>query len=535
MTLQPRVLLANGALLGRQERDVLVFRGVPFAHSGAGGQRFRAAEKLQNWVGNRDASRAGRAAPQAIPRKFKAVPWNPVPAAGIGEDCLNLDLWTPALDGRPRPVMVWIHGGGFSSGSGSFFLYSGAHLARRGDVVVVCINYRLGPFGALDLQEFPAASSADSNPGLRDQIAALHWVRENIADFGGDPENVTLFGQSAGAMSIATLMVAPAARNFFRRAILQSGAVDHVHDSALSRDIALHFCRLLRIDPDRRDAIDRLRALPAASLVEAQLRLVGEYRLPLGTLTWQPCVDGDLIPTQPMSRFAAGEAAGIPTLIGTNLDEWKMFTAFDRKRRDLDEPTLRSYLARTLAPHGGGEATSEATSRWVEEALCVYGREAGGLPREPAEAWVAFQSARVFGFPAVRLAEAQCRAGAPTWVYRFEASSSLLQRRLGACHSLELPFVFGTLRTPWFWPWLGYSGAARKLSDRMQDAWLAFARDARPPQEGDRGWLPYHSEGRATVLGGKVSNGPALSEEERIFWMRLTNARQSVESAFRSP
>src|SRR5690348_10697779 len=292
----------RGRVRGQAEAGLAVFRGLPYARPPVGPLRFAPPEPPPAWTGTRDATRFAPSASQ------NGALIGPVMSLGIGrtaEDCLYLNVWTPAADRRRRPVMVWIHGGAFVLGSGSQMLYDGATLARRGDVVVVTINYRLGAFGFLRLCErFGQRLPATGNEGLLDQIAALEWVRDEIAAFGGDPGNVTLFGESAGAMSVATLLGTPRARGLFRRAILQSGAANFVRSA--ERADAVTASLLERLGISRTDA-PRLRDVPAAALLEAQQQvLLGGGSDGRMALPFAPVVDGDLLAEHPLDAIRAG-------------------------------------------------------------------------------------------------------------------------------------------------------------------------------------------------------------------------------------
>ncbi|MDG2336128.1 MAG: carboxylesterase family protein [Myxococcota bacterium] len=528
MTSRVRVQTPSGSVEGVEEAGVRVFRGIPYAESTAGEGRFRAPEPVSPWHETRDASQFAQAAPQPGGGKGIFRHLSPIPGAGVGEECLNLNLWAPTDDGAPRPVLVWLHGGGFSHGSGSFHLYSGESLARRGDVVVVTVNYRLGALGGLDLGSFAAGEMADSNLGLRDQVAALEWVRSHVDSFGGDPGNVTLFGQSAGAMSACTLMTTSAADGLFHRAILQSGAGNNVNDRARARRIAEVFLGELQLDPDRTDLVARLRAMDFRELLAAQARLGSSHGLALGQMAWQPVLDGEMVTESPEVRFQRGTAAKLPLLIGSNLDEWKMFTATDKKRRRLDESTLCGYLEQTFAlgsrSQGDEELGVSARAR-AEEAMALYRVAPGGVSRSPGEIWASLQTDRVFHYPAVKLAEAHASHDRPTWFYRFDWKPPLAPRRVGACHSLELAFVFGTLRTRWLRPLFGVSPRAVNLSSRMQDAWLSFARDGDPNSHGELSWPGYTSgRGLAKLFGGRDEHDRAMDPALRQFWDAVEGA-----------
>ena len=513
----------SGRLEGEEQKGVVVFRGVPFASASAGEGRFRAPQVVTPWSGTRLARRSGAAAPQGAMLSRLIPNYSAVPAAGWAENCLHAEVYTPACDRRRRPVMLWIHGGGYSTGSGSFWIYDGSRLARRGDVVVVAINYRMGVFGNLDLS-WTGSEVTDTNVGVRDQLAALRWVRDEIEAFGGDPENVTLFGQSAGAMSIGNLMASPEAEGMFHRVILQSGAMRHVHDADEGRRIAHEVILQLGLDPDQNNVVEKMRALSAETLLEAQQAMRFRLKLPIGTLAWQPTVDGDLLPRRPLDLIRSGGAVCCPMLIGVTRDEWKMFTAADARRRKLDEPMLRDYLVQTLER----DAISGRVD--VDDLLDHYGHDREkGTRRGLIEIWEAFQSDRVFRRPAIEMADAYAEGDAPTWVYRFDRAPSVLSERVGACHAIELPFLFGTLRHPFLRAAFAWPPDALKLSDAMQDAWAHFAHHGRPNDEfasqSEASWPQYRSgEGELRILGGREKRAPAADDLERQFWERLTPA-----------
>lgn len=521
-TVQNSTSIRSGRLEGERRGDVAVFRGVPYATVNASDGRFRRASRVESWSGTRVAVRKGPVAPQrsALPRRMHR--YSAVPAAGWDEDCLSVDVFTPGCELHGLPVLVWIHGGGFSHGSGSFWIYDGGRLAARGGVVVVAINYRLGALGNLDLRWLdPTGSGFEANVGLRDQLDALRWVRDEIEAFGGDPGNVTVFGQSAGAMSIGALLDAPEARGLFERAILQSGAARNVHAPDDARRVAEAFVIELGLDPDAGDTPARLRRTAPAELLRAQQAVGARIRLPLGMLAWQPCVDGGLLGAAPSEAIADPSVPAVPLLIGVNRDEWKMFTATDARRRRLDASTLRGYVARTL---GRDRVDGEVD---VDEVLDLYTSDPEtGTARKPADAWVAFQTDRVFRRPAVELADAYAARGAPTWFYRFDRAPVVMADRIGACHALELPFVFGTLRSPALRLAFAWPAGAHQVSDRMQAAWVAFARGGDPNDGSGDPWPRYRNgDGRARVFGGRDVEAAAATEPIRRLWSRLGSVR----------
>ncbi len=519
--MHPKVHTSTGGLSGVEEEGVLCFRGIPYAASTEGEGRFRAPMPVKPWSGFRDASQPGFAAiqPFRLPAAFRR--FSTVPPIGISEDCLFLNVWTPALDHRPRPVMFWIHGGGFTRGSGSWYLYSGANLARRGDVVVVSINYRLGALGALMTDEMSDGHSADSNVGLRDQMAALQWVVKNISDFGGDPSKIVAFGQSAGAMSVASLIASPQSESLIQRAILQSGAARNYLEPDQAKSVSRNFCRYLEIDIESQSPLSELRKKTAEEILKAQLQVSANQRMPMGMMSWQPSLDGDILTKPPLEQWPGKKEQAPQILIGANLEEWKMFTATDGKRRNMDEATLRDYLSRTFVEAGGGLELTEL-------ALEYYQHSEEGKSRTPGQIWSAIQGDRVFHLPAVQLADRNSELGGQTWFYRFDWRSRRLKERVGACHSMELPFVFGTVQKPlprWL---LKAKPEDQTLSEHMQEVWLAFARTGDPRTEASPEWPFYQSQGgQARVLGGSKREVPALTRSLRNFWAHESGERGS--------
>lgn len=490
----------SGVVRGSIEDGLVVLRGVPFAAAPTGPLRFEAPRREASWAGVRDATRPGPASPQRSSIVMRMLGLEDV---AQDEDCLTLQVWTPGLDTSRRPVLVWLHGGAFTSGAGSLPVFDGATLARRGGVVVVTVNYRLGALGFLAHPDRFANGEVAANFGLLDQIAALAWVREHAERLGGDPGRVTVFGESAGAMSIGALLAAPAARGLFQRAILQSGAAHNVS----SRDAALRVAAIVRDAVGGSEAgVEALRALPVETLLAAQQRAIDEaWRLE--GLAFQPAVDGRVVPRPALEAIGDGSAAGVPLLIGTNLDEWRLFALADAKLRDLDEAGLLRRLVRV--PPGATPDPQQLAGEAVE----IYrGARAGVRPTDPAALWLAMQTDRVFRVPAIRLAERQLRH-APVFQYRFDWPSPALGGLLGACHGLEVPFVFGTLDHERAGDLAGRGPAARALSERMQDAWIRFAAHADP------GWPAYDLERRATQRFADecgVEHDPMAAE--RRFW-----------------
>ena len=510
-----------GKLEGEQQSGMYVFRGVPYARAPIGELRFRAPEPVQPWTGVRAAQAPGPTAPQALGMMRDLVAQD--------EDCLQLNLWTPRLDGR-RPVLVFIHGGGFTTGASTHPMYDGGALARRGDVVVVSFNYRLGAFGFADLGALDERF-ADSNVGLRDQLAALRWVQEHVADFGGDPTQVTLFGQSAGAMSVVSLLTSPHGQGLFARAIAQSGAGHHALSRAQAAGVAECLLEALKVPPHE---LARLRALPAEAIAAAQAACattrtqIGLPDKPLQNpgMGLLPVIDGDVVPELPVLAAARGVGGGVPLLIGSTRDEQRfwLFLA-DPDKRDLDPDGLLRVLDKRLP----------GRARVVADAY-------RGLPlregeRLPWHLFSAIETDRVFALPAQRLCEARVAvslAAAPspaqkatpaagTYLYHFDWSGPLFGGELGACHTMDVPFVLGGVDDGFGRVFSGGGPEARALSDRMMDAWLAFARSGDPSCERNGDWPRFTRAGDPCCMQLARSRGLARAphQELRALWDQL--------------
>ncbi len=500
------VEVAGGRVRGVERSGVWAFSGIPYARAPLGVLRWRPPEPPEPWSGVRPADHFGPIAPQSSPVEGLTIPGDPTEHS---EDCLSLNIWTPAPDGGRRPVMVWIHGGGYTSGSGSFLLYRGGDLARHGDVVVVTINYRLGALGYLG---HPALAEGRTSPGqlgnfgLMDQVAALGWVRDHIAGFGGDPANVTVFGESAGGMSVSTLLGVPAARGLFHRAIVESGPA-YIHSKGRARERGEDLAKELGIGELSREV---LLDVPADDLVAAtqtlQNRPPDPGELPLPFL---PVVDGAYLPRHPLEAVAAGDAASVPLLIGTTRDELTLFALGDARLANIDEAGLERWMGRA--------APGVDTDRLVTTYRDV--RLARGESVVPRDLWVAMGSDLVFRWPSLRTAAAQRRHQPATFVYLFTWETPAFGGELGSCHALEIPFVFGALHRPLIAAFAGGGHEAEELSDRMHRAWLAFARTGDPSHPGIGAWPSWDDARRATMVfgpGGGVVDGPR--DEELAVW-----------------
>lgn len=481
------------------------FLGIPYAAPPTGAYRLRSPQPVEPWEGVRDATVIGPEPPQP---QFGTDPWGLLYDPAVpGDDCLNLNVWTPDPGTSGLPVMVWSPGGSYQFSSGAS--YDGSGFARDG-VVCVTFSWRTGADGFLYLGE----DDDGANLGLLDHVAALTWVRDNIASFGGDPDRVTIFGESAGAMSIGVLLSVPRANGLFRRAVLQSGAAHHVVPAPEAARIGARLAEVLGVPASR----DALAEVPVERLLEAQGQVCGEVigtpdparwgrEVVASTMPFHPVVDGDVVPAQPIERIAAGASADVDVLVGTNSDDWRMF------------PVLAGFI---------DTVTDEALAGPVER-FGPWSLDAFGLAADTA--LPAYRAARPDGspgdlladvltdwwvrVPALRLADAHAPAPAATYMYEFGWPSPVFDGRLGACHALELPFVFDTLdlgRDQMMGGALG-ENPPQELADRMHGAWVAFAAN------GDPGWPRYDLVRRPVM---RLDTTPSVMEDpyarERDLW-----------------
>jgi para-nitrobenzyl esterase len=475
----PVVETATGRVEGVVGDRSLVFRGVPFAAPPLGRRRWRPPLPVAPWTGVRDATTFG---PVSIQRPGPVEQALGSLGADISEDCLYLNVWTPAADGGQRPVLAWVHGGGYVGGSGSTSWYDGGRLSQLGDAVIVTFNYRLGMLGFLHLADLGGERWASAgNCGVLDQVAALRWVQQNIAGFGGDPGNVTVFGESAGAFSIATLLAMPAAAGLFHRAILQSGSTTNVHNRDSATALAVDLLGDLGIDASRRHGpgggadASGLVDIPADTLLDAQ-SAAGERHAPFG-LAYTPVVDHVSLPVHPQDAVEAGSSHHVPIITGTNRDEMRLFMMMDPKAFDVDDDDL---VSRVGALPGVGRDRAP-------DLVADYRRMSPDL--SPSRLLGAIETDYVFRVPAIRHADANAATGAPTWMYWFTWATPAFGGALGSCHAAEIPFVFDALDRPGVEFLTGDGPERRGLADAITSAWLAFAR------HGDPGWPAYDPGG----------------------------------------
>jgi para-nitrobenzyl esterase len=498
------VEIQSGKIEGIHHQGLYLFNGVPYAAPPVGSLRWMPPQPAAAWNGIRPAKEYGPIAPQTV-----------MPAAAMNtlreeqpqsEDCLSLNIRTPGLDNAKRPVMVWIHGGAFNMGSGSEPNAEASKLSARGDVVIVSINYRLGLLGFLNLNEVTGGKiPSTGNEGLLDQVAALRWVRDTIAVFGGDPNNVTVFGESAGAMSIGCLLAMPAAKGLFQKAILESGVGSTVSYLDAGVMLAEKFLKELGIPAGDTDALQSVpveRLLQVNQALKKQLARKNEEDLRI-TVT-APVIDGTVIPDSPLEMIRNGSAAGVHVLAGTNYEEWKLLCMTDFALPKLDEAGLVKRLDYYL-PAGYSAGLVGAYRK---------ARSARGEDTSVPELLKAIQTDRMFRMPCLKTVEAQSHHNPETWNYLFTWKSPALEGMLGACHALDIGFVFGNLEPAFN----GTGPEAERLSLQMQDAWLSFARTGNPACESIGEWKPYGTDRNTMVFGRKSHQEPAPYEEERKAW-----------------
>jgi para-nitrobenzyl esterase len=505
-TRHPVVQLGDGAVRGTAGNGVAAFLGVPYAAPPFGPNRMRPPQPVTPWSGERDATAYGPTVPKGdYPPQYQPL----FPEVVIaGEDCLNLNVWTPeaAITGQVSglPVLVWVHGGSFMNGSGSVLEYDGGAFARDG-VVCVTINYRLAAEGFLFTGESGPAGDTDANLGLQDQLAALRWVQDNIAAFGGDPARVTVAGESAGAMSVTTLLSMPRSEGLFAQAIAESGAGAHTLTPDEGAMVAGYLAAALGV-PAEREAI---KAVPLDKLVRAASDLVVEVQttpdparwgqLALSLLPFAPTVDGTVLPAAPLTSIAAGQGRDVPLLIGSNREEARLFLVAAQTIGVIDDSMLEAVAA------GYGLAG---------DGLAVYRDVLPGA--RPGDLLAAVISDWFFRVPAIRVAEARAAGAGPgsgrTWMYRFDHPEPASNHDLGACHGVEIPFVFDTAGGAGLEPRLG-SQPSQATASRVHQVWVDFM------TRGGPGWAPYDPETRTTgLLTDVVTAADDPAGRERAAW-----------------
>jgi para-nitrobenzyl esterase len=490
----------KGKVEGIFENGLFVFRGIPYAAPPVGALRWMPPQPATAWKGVRQSKTFGSIAPQN-PRIFAIMPAEePEPQS---EDCLFLNVCTPGLDNKKRPVMVWIHGGAFSIGSGSQARFRNGSLAKRGDVVLVTINYRLGILGFLNLKQITGGKiPATGNEGLLDQVASLQWVKDNIAAFGGNPDNVTILGESAGGMSVASLMVLPRAQGLFHKAIIESavGAIGRPLKDSVK--IAEVFLKTVGI---KADDIVKLRSLSVENILAAHDKVALETGQ--GAAPCIPVADGKIMPLMPLEAFATGKAAAVPTIVGSNLDEQKFFSSMDPNSAKLDQKTLVELLGRNVPARKIAGLVEDYRQARLKRGLAVT----------PFELFSAINTDLMFRQIALHIASSQHSNGVPAFNYLLTWNSPGANGTLGSCHALEVGFVFGTY-DPMF---CGIGPKADKLNQLIQDAWTTFVKKGNPSTKSMGKWLKYGAARNTMIISENCHMEKRVLEEERRAWEKV--------------
>lgn len=509
---------SEGLLRGFEHAGITSFLGVPYAAPPVGPLRFRLPQEPAPWTGTRDAISFASAAMQpdtrcdahtpermAIMKLMYPKGGHPLEGYPMSEDCLYLNVWTPGVnDGVKRPVMVWLHGGGFVQGSGSIGMYEGDHLAELADVVVVTLNHRLGVFGFMPSDTSDGEAFLGSvNAGMEDIAVALRWVQRNIAACGGDPDNVTLFGQSGGGVKASMLMAMPSAQGLFHKVIAMSGPglrAGEVDQAAALRQRLLGSAGVT--------SLAELQDLPAEAVLDAANRLASGDNGPfavnpkprrgeMGLMMFRPVLDGHVLPHHPFDPAPPAAADAVPMLIGFCTHDPSFLLIDDPDYRDLTEQGLAKYFARVMPDR-------------AEELLAQYRAIA---PTETPQLRLSrFLSHAMFGSGSIAIADRKSQQSAPVFAYEFAYGANMYPGLLGASHSMDLPFAFYNVDRS---PFSGTDPERLEVSRRMALAWASFARFGSPSHSDIPYWPQYDPDGRATMVidtDWRLKQGPRLQD-----------------------
>jgi para-nitrobenzyl esterase len=498
---------AFGKVRGVDADGIKIFRGVPYGASTAGKNRFMPPVDPAKWSGVLETREFGHSAPQSEPGARRGTSDIAVAAAGLpseGEDCLVLNVWTPAVnDGKRRPVMFWCHGGGFSSGSGSSPGTDGTNLARRGDVVVVSINHRLNVLGFTYLAEFGGPDFAQSGDvGMLDIVHALKWVRQNIEHFGGDPNTVTIFGQSGGGRKVGTLLAMPSAKGLFHRAIIESGPTMTLVEQNQATKVASELLAKLGLNKSQ---VRELQNLPVEKIMSAYFAVMRSMNVDQMTMGFSPTVDGKAVPRHPFAPAASDVSASVPLMLGSTRTE--LTTSANAELFSLNEEGLRTRIQTLLGDH-------------ASHVIDVYQKANPGA--SPSDIYFLIASDNRYGAPVMKIAErrAALQKG-PVYLYYFRWETPLNGGRLKSPHTIEIPFAFDNIKTNRM---TKDSPDAPALADKVSSAWIAFARSGNPNTSKLPQWPAFNPKDRPTMVfnnQSKVENDPL--REQRIAMFNAMN------------
>ena len=494
---------AAGRVRGLDVGGIKIFKGVPYGGTTAGANRFMPPTEPARWTGLRDALEWGPSAPQSEPgvaRRSSPLAVSTANLPAESEDCLVLNVWTPALDDRGRrPVMLWCHGGGFATGSGSSPITDGANLARRGDVVVVSVNHRLNVLGFTFLEELGGPDFAGSgDAGMLDIVQALGWVRDNIAEFGGDPGNVTVFGQSGGGRKVSTLLTMPAAKGLFHRAIIQSGATIKLVEREQATRVAGELMAKLGLG---RSQVRQLQRLPFEQVMSAYFATVSDMNVDQMTMGFSPAVDGRFVPRHPYHPDAADISADVPVMLGSTRTE--LTSSADAGAFSLSMDGLKTRVGELLGDRAA-------------QAIDLYSSTNPGA--SPSDLYFLIASDHRYSGPVMKIAERRAALGqAPVYLYYFRWESPYEGGRFKSPHTVEIPFAFDNLDVS---PLTADSATAPALADKVSDAWIAFARTGNPNTPKLPAWPAYNAAARPTMVfddQSSVANDPIGAERRLMF------------------
>ena len=499
----PIVATKYGKVRGATIAGVHSFKGIHYGANPAGVARFQPPSEPKPWTEIASAQNFGDMAPQILSSATGSdirIAMGDIFGPGkVSENCLVLNVWTPSLEHRRRPVMVWLHGGGYTGGSDGSPTYDGTNLAHKQGVVVVGINHRLNVFGYLYLGGISKKYAESGNVGMLDCVLALEWIRDNISSFGGDPENVTIFGESGGGGKVSVLLAMPPAKDLFHKAIVESGSTLRVSTPDEADAAARKYLAQLKIPPNR---VDDLQKVPMQDMLDALKSMTGPNSIRLG-----PVVDGLSLPRQPFDPDAPAQSANIPMLIGTNGTESSLLLGMgDASLFTLDDATMRAKLKTYL------HLTDDAK---VDELIAVYKKDRPGA--SPSDLYFAITTDRMMRMNAITQAERKvAQASAPAYMYIFNWRTPILDGKLRSPHGIELAFVFdNTDKTA------SLNGSApdvAALAAKVSAAWAAFARTGNPSTP-SLPWPAYDTQSRATMVfndESKVVNDPGKEEREAI-------------------
>jgi para-nitrobenzyl esterase len=500
--------ITTGKIQGSIEDKISIFKGIPYAEPPIGDLRLNTPQPKRPWDSVLDASNYRPIVPQPPPIGEELFP----PPPQSEEECLNLNIWTPSCENEKRPVLFWIHGGSHIYGSGR--LLNGRNICRRGNIVLVSINYRLGPLGYLYMPNAP------TNIGQLDQIAALEWVHDNIEFFGGDSKNITIFGESAGATSVCTLMTMPKAKGLFRRVISQSSAMMaqnfKLSDRRTNSKLVLNELNLSITD------LDEYRKIPVEKIIDAFIKAQQKAFLNKTEINLSPYIDNESIPKHPLKAIQEGYAKNIELIIGSNLEEWKFWRVFNPKFEELEESQIKEGLLYSMRITGEDENK-------LEDIISTYkkSREEIGLSMNIHEIYDAYMTDWIFRIPSLKFADAQSKHQKNTYMYMFNWKTPYANGRYGAMHALEVAFVFGSFWKDNFFTYPKKTPETEILSNKMMDYWISFARTGNPHSDNALKWPSYDAENRKTMIfDNKIEIVKDPLQSERKMWYNMNQWSQ---------